>query len=475
MDSVRRLLRAARIFGVIAVLTACFGCSTGPGTITSRISIDQSRVGQTYSGIEVTPRFWEFDKVNDRYDSSWLASRDGIVQLLVEDAGVKRVRVELRSGVENPVDYFTPFLAGRIGYKGGWNHYYERINDNPDPAVANPAGFQWTSFDYYIENFVIPMRTRLAARNEALFVNLCFVDFDWTPLKGSLSFSGSPDEYAEIITLAAMRLRDKYGITLNSLEIVLEPNNGAGWTGSAIGRAIVAAKARLAAAGFNPGIVAPSTSSAGLTVNYLDDIATIPGAAAAINMVSYHRYDGDASADPALPAIRRRASELGAETAMLEWIPATAETFFKDMVFGGASAWAAYGAAKTADSLADSEGGAIVWRNPAGHLALTSKWMRIAAVTRELQSGAKAYYVSSRLGSDVPLVFHNPDGSEVIAILSARGSTVEISGAAHSLYRATIAGPNGAPYTTALVKTNSAGKIVMTIPAQSVAVLHSTN
>lgn len=448
--------------------------STPPTNITSRISIDHNRAGQTLSGWEVTARFWEFDKANDRYDGSWLSSRDSIVQKLVEDAGITRVRVELRSGVENPVDYWTQFVTGQIGYAADRDHYYEKINDNANPAAANASGFQWSSFDYYIENFVLPLRARLAARNQTLFVNLCFVDFNWTALKGTLSHSRSPDEYAELITLAAMRMRDKYGINVDALEIILEPDNGDGWSGAAIGRAVLAAKARLAAAGLTPKFIAPSSSSASATTGFLDGINTIAGAMAALSTVAYHRYDG-ASADSALSAIRQRAATLGSETAMLEYVDASVQNFFRDMEFGGASAWQSYAAAYTASSASSVRNGAVLWRSPGGAVALTPQFSRMALVQREVRPGARAYYAASQLGSDMPLDFQNPDGSEVIAIYSASGSNVEISGAGHTAYSVTLAGPGAAAYTMATVSANGTGQLYVTIPADSVAVLHSTN
>jgi hypothetical protein len=396
------------------------------------------------------------------------------VQKLVDEAGVTRVRVELRSGVENPVDYWTQFVNGQLSYTANRDHYYEKINDNTNPAVANVAGFQWSSFDYYIENFVLPMRNRLAARNETLSINLCFVDFNGTALKGTLSHSGAPDEYAELITLAAMRMRDKYGINADALEIILEPDNGDGWSGQAIGRAILAAKSRLAAAGINPKIIAPSASVAGSTISFLDGIASVSGALAAVNTVSYHRYDG-AAADQSLSAIRQRAVTLGADTAMLEYVDASVENFFKDMEFGGASAWQSYAAAATASSASAVGNGAILWRDPSGTLALTPQFSRIAAVQRETRPGARAYRAASLLGSDMSLDFQNPDGSEVIAIYSPGGSTVEISGANHTAYKVTFAGPGGAAYTNATATANSAGLVYVTIPAGTVAVLHSTN
>ncbi|MBK7284851.1 MAG: hypothetical protein IPI83_11130 [Sphingomonadales bacterium] len=130
---VRKYIRAAIVVAAVAVLASCGGGSAAggggggssssssggsnpPGNVTSRISIDGTRAGQTLSGWEVTARFWELDKANDRYDGSWLASRDAIVQKLIDDAGITRVRLEVRSGVENPVDYWSQFVAGQIGY-----------------------------------------------------------------------------------------------------------------------------------------------------------------------------------------------------------------------------------------------------------------------------------------------------------------------------------------------------------------------
>jgi len=489
---VRKYIRAAIVVAAVAVLASCGGGSAAggggggssssssggsnpPGNVTSRISIDGTRAGQTISGWEVTVRFWEFDKANDRYDASWLTSRDAIVQKLIDDAGITRVRLEVRSGVENPVDYWSQFVAGQISYNTGRDHYYEKINDNSDPAVANAGGFQWSSFDYYIQNFVLPMKAQLTARNKTLHVNLCFVDFNTTPFKGTLSLSGSPSEYAEFMTLAAMRLRDRFGISPDSLEIILEPDNGDGWSPTAVGRAIVAAKSRLAAAGINPKIIAPSTSSAGGTAGFLDGIATISGASSAINTVSYHRYDG-AAADQSLATIRQRAASLGADTAMLEYVQATIQNFFKDMAFGGATAWQAYAAARKGDAAsATSAYGAVLWQSPGGTLALTSQYSQIGLIQRNVLPGARAYAVTSQLGSDLSLDFRNPDGSEVIAVYSPGGSTIEISGAGHTAFNATFAGPDRAAYTSSTVNANGSGLIIVTIPANTLVVLHSTN
>ncbi len=484
--------RAALVVGATLAMASCGGggggsasssggsstgggsTSSGGGAVTSRISIDHSRIGQLISGWEVTPRFWEFDKANDRYNGAWLTSRDAIVQKLVDDAGINRVRVELRSGVENPVDYWTPFVNGTLSYNGSRNHYYEKINDNSNASSANAAGFQWASFDYYVDNFVVPLKTKVAQSGQSLFVTLCLVDFDSGLPQGSLSLASSPNEYAELITLAAQRLQSK-GITLNALEVILEPDNGVGWSGSAIANTMLAAKSRLAAAGFTPKFIAPSASRASITASIMNSFEGVAGASAALNTVSYHRYDGDTSANGALATIRQRASNVGADTAMLEYVNASTANFFRDMEFGGASAWQGYGAADDAASASAAKDGYILWSNPSGALALTPQFSQIAAIQRKVKSGARVHYSAATQGSDASLDFQNPDGSEVIAIYSTSGSTAEISGAAHTAYGVTFAGPNGAAYTTSTATASGTGRITITIPANTVVVLHSTN
>ena len=65
------------------------------------------------SGWEVTARLWETNKIENRYDPSWEEHRDEIFARLVNELGINRVRIELKSGAENPVDYWALFRDGR--------------------------------------------------------------------------------------------------------------------------------------------------------------------------------------------------------------------------------------------------------------------------------------------------------------------------------------------------------------------------
>ena len=71
------------------------------------VTVNPSETYQVMKGWEVTARFWEQDKRLDRYDPSWLRYRDLILDHLVNELGINRIRIEIRSGAENPVDYWT--------------------------------------------------------------------------------------------------------------------------------------------------------------------------------------------------------------------------------------------------------------------------------------------------------------------------------------------------------------------------------
>ena len=103
--------------------------------------------------------------------------------------------------------------------------------------------------DYQVEKIVLPLKRRLEARGEKLFVNFNYVDFGQTELKGSLSHAHQPAEYAELIHAAFVHLKDKYGLVPDALEIILEPDNSDHWRGRQIGEAIRSVSARLKADG----------------------------------------------------------------------------------------------------------------------------------------------------------------------------------------------------------------------------------
>ncbi|MCC6953448.1 MAG: hypothetical protein IT290_04970, partial [Deltaproteobacteria bacterium] len=157
----------------LALLAALFL----PSTLThaADITVNPSTTYQTMRGWEVMgegaiieswPRFLTYQQ----------AALDKVVE-----AGQNRIRLEVRAGIENPVDAFANWQAA--GYPPGpstqyqtWRaKRYETINDNNDPNVINPAGFHFTELDQTIDLIVNPLRAKLAAKGESLYVNLNYV------------------------------------------------------------------------------------------------------------------------------------------------------------------------------------------------------------------------------------------------------------------------------------------------------------
>ena len=295
---------------------------------------------QTMTGWEYMARASELDKKHDRYDGSWLDAREEIIRVAVEELGLNRIRIEILSGAENPIDYFSKFKSGHIGYEEFKDHFYEKVNDNADPENFNPEGVQFSSLDYRVENFLLPMRRLMEARGEKLIVNLCYVDFGWTRLKGSLSHAEAPEEYAELIFETFRHLKEKYHVVPEYFEVILEPDNTDGWRGEEIGRGALAAMDRLRAGGFSPRVIVPSTSQGRLALEYFDAFSRVPGAAELASVMSYHRYDY--FPDAGLLALKRRADELGLEMAMLEHTVGDVHELHTDLTVGDVTSWQAF-------------------------------------------------------------------------------------------------------------------------------------
>ena len=385
------------------------------------ISVDPSKRFQTLAGWEVPIRGWEQDKIGDRYDATFREERDEVARALIHDVGVNRVRLEVRSNTENPVDYWTRFVNGDETYLSWHNHNYEKVNDNQDPFVADPSGFQWSGLDYRVDTLVLPMRDLLAARGERLFITLCFVDFNKGGL-GTLIFATKPEEYAELIAATFDHLREKYGLTPDALEIVLEPENSGPWRAERLAPAIKAATKRLAKNGHHPLIIGPSTKSAKNAVRYFN-AATHAGGK--IDVLSYHSYDNPA--DEVRVGIARQANVSGVSTAMLEHFSADVNEFHRDMTIANVSAWQQWAVASVLDNdkyllVADLS-------KPKGErLRLAAKTRPLAQIWRHARIGDVRVGAASSDPALKPLAFVRPDGGVSVSIIAGDGGDFTIGG-----------------------------------------------
>lgn len=425
----------------------------------AHLTIDTQERHQTMAGWEVTARAWEYDKVNDRFDGSWVPERERLAAMLVDEAGIDRLRLEIKSGMENPVDYWTLFAAGKIGYREYKDHFYEKINDNADPTTLNPAGVQFSDLDWHVENIVLPVKQRLEARGRHLRLNLAYVDFKWTALSGTLSHATKPTEYAELVAATFSHLKEKYGLAPDSLEIIIEPDNTRDWSGVAIGRAIVAASSRLDAAGFpNVEIIAPSTAKAQRALSYFEDIRSVPGAAQRMTTLAYHRYDGAPDALD-LNEIRDAAHAARVKTAMLEYVDGSVSDLLADLSEGDATAWQKYGigAMQRADG-ATSPGWLITGREVPGaslDLGLTPLARSLGLLFGTVDQGSVR--VSARTDAEDlgTAAFLTPGNKLVVAIHPREDMPLTISGLRQGPYRMDSVTPDGKARSTVVAVSGS--------------------
>lgn len=298
------------------------------------IKLNPQQKFQIMTGWEATAQ------AGEHYSAAFENYKEKLYDEAVSDLGINRLRLELRSGAENLKDYFTDFAEKRISEEEWRAHYYEAINDNDDPFSVNPKGFHFSELDSTIEKVVIPIKKRLAARGESLYLNLNYIDFkDWRG-NANISHKTDPEEYAELITFVYLHLQKKYNFVPDAVEVMLEPDNETGWTGTDIGRVIAATAKRLQANNFKPAFIVPGTTNAANAPVYIDEIAQVSGAMQFVTEFSYHRYC--CASEEVLQRITDRAVKYGKQTSMLEWIGADYKTLHEDLKIGRNSAWQQY-------------------------------------------------------------------------------------------------------------------------------------
>ncbi len=416
------------------------------------ISVNAATKYQTMTGWEALARSWEIDKVNNTYDPSWRIHAPAVADRMVNELGINRIAIGINSGWANPVDYWTQFVNHQLTYTE-WG----ALNYN----AVDPNSHQFAEFDFYADTVLMPMKAAMAAKGETLYVNMVFGDSD-KAAGNTYKFSQNPAAYAGFVQFYVDRLKTKYGIVIDAFSIINEPDRTAGWRGVEIGKALVAVKSRLDAAGYpNINYTAPSVADAPNMLPYLKAIESVPGAMAVLKTLSYHRYTG---ADYA--AIHAFAQTRGKQTAMTEYFPATIDTIFDDLLRGQVSNWQKW---STAGKKGGSLNGYYVadLSNPAApvfsfapnvaHMALVFRYVRLGAIRVDATSATMK-----------TVAFVNPSGTNVVVVKRTAGSgsaPVTITGLKPGTYgvRAIVAGTTQATDLPDLVVAAN-GSMTVTLP-----------
>ncbi len=399
--------RLVAALAAVTLAAAGIGAYVGAAPVEVRITLDPNRSHQVMSGWEATAN------LIDVTSPEALRLRAEQVRMAVDEAGINRVRLEITAGAESRLGKPRDFSAGRIDYDRYKPFRFRIQNDNADPFVIDPAGFDFAELDWLVDNTVTPMRQLLAARGERLVVNLCYVAFG-----DGRTIHMQPEEYAELMLAAFQHLKDRYGLVPDLIEVMLEPDLDRGWTGRDMGLAMVATARRLNAAGFRPGFVVPSVTNMSHALPFLHEILKVEGTAPLIREVSYHRYEG--TSPRTLAAIADEARRIGAQTAMLEWWfgKATPKVLLEDLAVGDNAAWQG----RSIDSLVERP------KDGAGPLRLRRDVALNAQVFRNVREGSRRIGAESSDRNVTPLAFLSPDGRETVILFAHRAGTAHLDG-----------------------------------------------
>ncbi len=443
------------------------------------ITLDPKTTYQTITGWEAVAQAGQiacapadFVKGSVTACAAYLKYRDALMDQAVNDLGITRLRVEAKRGIENPVDYFQQYMDGKISSRD-WVHTYapQAVNDDNDPDHINPAGFQWSSLDNTIENVVIPLRNKLAARGMKLFINLCYVAFGTNP--NGFYHWDQPTEYAEFVLATYQHMQAKYGFVPDAWEVALEPDNTA-FNGTKMGQAIAATASLLEANGFKPAFIAPSTTNMSNAQTYFNAIKAVIGDAGVrkyISELSYHRYAG--VNDSVLQWIGSTSRTYGIGASMLEHIGSGYEALHQDLKVGNNTAWEQYTLAFPVD-----DNGAQYYvvnlndaQNPKLEIGSRTKFLR--QYFKFIRPGAMRIGATGG-GAFDPIAFINPGNKYVVVLKASSGGSFAVQNLPAGTYgiKYTTAGANDVNLPAA---TLAAGQnLEASIPAAGVITIYQT-
>jgi O-glycosyl hydrolase len=397
------------------------GVSAGTARITATVegvtdsaSIEVRMVVMTDGDVNIVPTTrhqemvgWEGTaQIGQAGCQSFNNYRMDLIDRLVNELGINRVRLEIRSGTENTSDWFNDFLNNP---GSNWrDRWYTPVNDNGDPSSIDGGRFYFSELDHQVDNVITPLQQALAMRGEQLYVLMCFVDFSQDNF-----YRHEPAEYGELMTAAYDHLQSTYGWVPDGIEIILEPDNSnANYTAQQVTSLIEGVGERMAAEGYSPDIVAPSSLNMWVGVNMLDVISQSPTAMQYLTEFSYHRYNG--TGVDAAQAIAQRIQTLGIKSAMLEHINADINELWEDLTVANNSGWQQFALA-----FCDSSGGAAHYyeiNDANGSFFLRPESRPFAQIFRHVRRGAVRFGTDVRDGALQALAFQNANGKWVTIV-----------------------------------------------------------
>ncbi len=456
------------VAGGTATIKATDGTISGQASVTVTTTTSQGNVVVTPSTHFQTIGGWSAVAQAGQGDPTYPLYRSSLLAQAASDLGINRLRVEVHSGSENPTDYWTMLKQGKITQSQWQCLQYTVVNDDSDAFHINWAGFQFSELDSTMEQLVIPYRSQLASIGRKLWINLAYVAFG-TGCNGGPSPHSNPQEYAEFVLAAFLHLQQKYGIVADSWDMINEPDNGTIFTDkpTLLGQALADTQTRLAAAGFHPQFVAPSTEIASNAPPYYDTAQAAAGTAGTIGVLSYHRY-GSPPTPSTLAAIQQRAQSHGIQSSMNEHIGGNYDELLQDLTQAWVSDWQQFALAfpGTDDG---SKYYAINTGTSPPTITMGDRTRYLRQFFHYVLAGAVRVAATTSLSGLTPVAFLNTSGKAVVVVAASAATTFTISGLPAGTYGVTYTTSSATGASAGTSQTITAGQLVKaSIPAVGV-------
>jgi hypothetical protein len=415
-----------RFFAGILALQAVGGVSVHAQTITVHPGISHQTF-RHWEGADFIGQILETNTLGtSKVNPAWPHYKDEVIDKLVNDMGINRVRLQFKPGIENTAeDFFLDYLNGEITYMQLNGFRANPVNDNSDPDSINWSGFQFAEIDHKMNEFIVPIRNKLLEdRGDTLWINICHVGND----ASAILHANSPAEYAELMLAIFIHMDDSFGIVPNSIEITLEPDyGGSPWTAAKLVHNLLATQALLAGHGYHPRFIVPSVTNGANLINWWPNMKAVDTTwLQYVDEASTHRYGSPTNAQ--LNANQAAVEADGKRLSQLEYIGATYHMLHEDLKRNHV-AWAQYVLATYYNPDPQTAYYGIIQTNPSDPQVVVSS---LAKYFRHYMRYIRPYAV--RKGASTtdpqfdPVAFENVGGNYAVMVKATAAGSFTIGG-----------------------------------------------
>ncbi len=392
---------------------------------------------------------WVVDPSPARYDQLPLvdpvpdALKTRIIDDAVSDLGLTRFRLEIGPQVE-------------------------MLNDNADPHHTDDAAYRFRWQDFLIERWLLPLKQRVEARNEAFVL---YISYD---LRSSLTpeWLLDPEEYAEMAVACLRHFKKAYNLEPDYWVVLNEPGNRRPGDPQLVARLIVATAARIRKEGFRTRLAGPEVVTPAQFSSYMKALDAA-GALPLLGQLTYHLY-WDPMTVGHRNEIRDWSKRLRVTAAQTEWLEGEGlealEALYLDLTEADVSAWEQYTLCWTPNTYNSSGGGDYFLIYPGRS---THKMNANARLLRQYMKYIRPGDVrlgisSSRDGIIRPVAFRSPKGGLTIVVINSGRSSeqIRIQPLAPGDYHGSVATEDGDTHALPRQSVEAEGTLSVLMPAR---------